>query len=364
MKFCNKCVTDSEWGPIIKGLGQRETKCPLCHCRDVYVYDTDANVELIEGLEGLLDIYTPTSALPPNYPTLKRKLLSDELRDRWHIFSDKLSSTDVYNIVCSVCSEKYADKASLFDSPVGLAETMEPDYMKDHSLLRGHTWEKIIESIRNKNRFHTGIVNLQILESYCSFIRKVYKKGSVLYRGRVSSEMGFPITEMGAPPADRATAGRANAEGIQCLYLASDIDTTLQEVRAGAFDYVSVGKFELMEDIVVVDLKAIDHISPFIAELNPLDHAINKEYLNKMNYEIGRVLRRSDSVLDYLPTQYIVDFIKSIEHDENPEYAGVVYNSTLNRRGENIAVFYPDLFQCTGAEVFHISELLFKKEKV
>lgn len=192
----------------------------------------------------------------------------------------------------------------------------------------------------------------------------MYKKGAIFYRSRISSEEGFSPEEMGAPPSEKATAGRANSAGIRCLYLASDPDTTIQEIRAGVFDYVSVGRFELQEDIVVVDLKAIDYISPFIDGLSFLEHAINKEHLKRINMEIGRPLRRSDSALDYIPTQYISDFIKSIMHDGKPEYAGIEYNSTINFSGQNLAIFYPDLFLCTDVEVYHIKELRYEKERL
>ena len=169
---------------------------------------------------------------------------------------------------------------------------------------------------------------------------------------------------MDAPPTDKVTAGRANSAGIRCLYLASDLKTTILEIRAGIFDYISVGKFELTRDIIVVDLKAIDQISPFIDGIDYVEHAVNKEHLKRINMEIGRSLRRSDSVLDYIPTQYIADFIKSISRDGEPEYAGIEYNSTINRTGQNLAIFYPELFICTEVEVYYINKLEYDEEKI
>ena len=148
---------------------------------------------------------------------------------------------------------------------------------------------------------------------------------------------------MSAPPAGKSSEGRANARGITCLYVASDVDTTLHEVRAGVFDFVCVGTFRLKKDITVVDLRAIAEISPFVEGLEYLDHAINKQYLEKLNTEMSKSLRRSDSTLDYVPTQYIVDFIKSIEHNDEQEYDGIEYNSTTNPGGYNLAIFNPDL---------------------
>jgi len=364
MKFCSHCIVDGELQPIIEGLGQIESTCPICGKRKAFIYDTDVHSQLTEYFEQLLEIYTPESMLPPEFPAEEKKLLVTELTDRWHIFNDKLTPTDVYRIIRALCADKYASMPSLFDAPIGIAELNDKEFLRDHSLLRSYSWDDFVDSVKKQNRFHTNHINLTILNRYCSFIRKVYKKGAIFFRGRISSEDGFLPVEMGAPPSDKATAGRANSAGIRCLYLASDLDTTIHEIRAGVYDYVTVGRFELTEDIVVVDLKAIDHISPFIDGCDFLEHAINKEHLKRINMEIGRTLRRGDSVLDYIPTQYIADFIKSIMHEGKPEYAGIEYNSTLNQSGQNLAIFYPELFVCTDVEVYHIKELHYKKERL
>ena len=44
-------------------------------------------------------------------------------------------------------------------------------------------------------------------------------------------------------------------------------------------------------------------------------------------------MRRSDRPLDYIPTQYITDFIQSIMHDNKNEYDGIEYHSTLYTEG-------------------------------
>jgi len=364
MKFCSRCIVDGELQPIIEGLGQQESVCPICGKRRALVYDTELHSELTEYFEQLLDIYTPAAMLPYDFPDHEKRLLVSELTDRWHIFNDKLNPTDIHRIVRAICAEKYASLPSLFDAPIGIAELNDKKFLRHHSLLRSNSWDDFVDSVKKQNRFHTNHIELTILNRYCSFIRKVYRKGTVFFRGRLCSEEGFQPEEMGAPPSDKATAGRANSAGIRCLYLASDLDTTIHEIRAGVFDFISIGRFELTQDIVVVDLKAIDHISPFIDGCDFLEHAINKAHLKRINMEIGRALRRSDSVLDYIPTQYIADFIKSITHEGKPEYAGIEYNSTISHSGQNLAIFYPELFVCTDVEVYHIKELHYAKEKL
>lgn len=65
----------------------------------------------------------------------------------------------------------------------------------------------------------------------------------------------------------------------------------------GAYDYVTVGKFKLTKDIIVVDLKEINQISPFIEGVDCLEYAINKEHLNKIN-DVDTEVYRID-MIDY-----------------------------------------------------------------
>lgn len=86
---------------------------------------------------------------------------------------------------------------------------------------------------------------------------------------------------MSAPPIEKTIDGRVNSAGIRCLYLANSVNTTINEVRAGIFDYITIGTFELKEDIIVVDFRKINKISPFIFALNGLDlteYALNKPF--------------------------------------------------------------------------------------
>lgn len=45
----------------------------------------------------------------------------------------------------------------------------------------------------------------------------------------------------------------------------------------------------MKKDIIVVDLKRINQISPFIEGLDCLEYAINKGHLKKINNEMGKI---------------------------------------------------------------------------
>ena len=359
MIFCERCFCDMEVISVIRNqieIGE----CPICHSRNVHLYDTDKHEELGILFDEFLSIYTPISQLPSSYPKSETQLLKSELKKNWSIFNNR-SDSDVYNIITALCKEKYEYNEELFDQPVGIQELYDQDYLTEHSLLTTNSWKDFVNALKTKNRFHTHYINLNLLERFCSYIRKPYKAGTVFYRCRISSEDGIDAQEMGAPPVDKTADGRANARGIRCLYLGDTAETTIYETRAGAYDFVTVGKFELKKDIIVVDLKKINQISPFIEGLDCLEYAINKEHLNKINDEMGKIMRRSDSALDYVPTQYITDFVKSIVHDGVPEYAGIEYKSVMHGEGYNLAVFEPEIFECVGTEVYRIDMIDYRK---
>jgi len=348
MICCEKCFKDIEIKAIIVSINQKGI-CELCRKRNVYIYNTDTNNELAEMFDDLLNIYTAKDDLPDDYPRENINLLKDELCRRWNIFS--IDNDLVYRAITGICHEKYQEHPEIFDTPIGILELNQKDYLKENSIMKNFEWEDFVEGIKTKNRFHTDYINKEVFYSFCNYIRKTYKVGKIFYRARICpDETGFAIGKMGAPPAGIATAGRANPTGISCLYLADKIETAFNEIKAGVYDFVAVGKFVLKEDIEVVNLTIVDQISPFWGIDNTV-HVVNKKHLQKISGEIAKPLRRHDSSLDYLPTQYISDFIKS------RGFAGIEFKSTMFKYGYNLAIFDEKLFECETVDVYDISEL-------
>ncbi|WP_409274846.1 RES family NAD+ phosphorylase [Neobacillus sp. SCS-31] len=354
MICCEKCFKDAEIKAIIKGINIIGD-CEICNKKNVYIYNTEKNMELVEHFNGLLEIYTTSDSFPEDFPREKANLLKDELNDRWDIFT--IDKEKIYTLVKNICSEKYSEIPDLFDLPIGITTLYQTGYLEENSLIKTFKWEDFVEEIKTVNRFHTNLVNTKVLEMFCAYATTSYRKGQVFYRGRISSSEGYPVDKMGAPPPGKASDGRANPLGISCLYLANDIETTFHEVRASVYDYVSIGEFELLEDIEVVDFIALDRISPFSAIDIEL-HSVNKEHLRKISNEIAKPLRRGDSSLDYLPTQYIAEFVKSIGHK------GIRFKSTRNERGFNLAVFDINLFNCTEVKIYDVKSIKYDYDSV
>jgi hypothetical protein len=67
--------------------------------------------------------------------------------------------------------------------------------------------------------------------------------------------------------------------------------------------------------------------------------------------QLSKPKRRSENELDYLPTQYLSELIKSIG------FAGVEFQSSLYANGFNLAIFEPDKFECIGVKVCEIKKI-------
>ena len=357
MIFCENCFKDIQIKSIIKSLNKKGT-CPICKKKQTYLYDTSSDTSLQGLLDDLLLIYVPASKLPDTYPRSELHMVSDELKNEWNMFSKDLLSHDIYDIIKSISSNLFSEEPKLFEEPVGIPQKNDKEYLKKHSILRGYTWEQFVEVIKFDNRFHTNIINKDLLETYLSYLRKDYLKDTIMFRGRLlKKDVIYTPKDMGAPPASYSKEGRANSVGIQRLYLADSIETCIHEIRAGAFDSLAIGKFKLTRDIAVIDFKKINDFSPFNEEFDFLEYFINKPILSKIDKEMAKTVRSNDNNLDYIPTQYLCDFIKTLKYSNESTYDGVEYSSTLNQSGYNLAIFNPSIFKCTKVDRYDINQL-------
>lgn len=187
------------------------------------------------------------------------------------------------------------------------------------------------------------------------------KAGSLWFRGRIGvvdsaihmgdrvvTRVATPYTEqdISALPPPRATAGRTNRQGVSVLYVASEIDTALAEIRPHPSHLISVGGFRARKDLRVArfDLP----IAPFSASDTRLD-------LFALIYHIDSLL--SAPVIPeerhrYAATQLLADVL--IRHG----FEGVIYRSSVGS-GINLCAFDPWAFEydVTASGVKQVDQL-------
>lgn len=357
MRIGIECFKDIEIRSIIESQG-RIGKCEITGKEKQYIYDTEESEELAPIFSEVLDVYTSNSELPKNFPESLKDKIEIILERDWSIFN--IHANEIKRAIMAICKTMYNEDSLIFKEVVGIENMCDSGYFERKCIMKHNDWESFVASIKNKNRFHSNHINLKLLEELFQSekMQVLLKKGGIsLYRARISEEKPLDKQQMGPPPLEYVTAGRANSKGIRCLYLASDVETTFHELRARDLDYISIGTFTVKKDVKLVDLSNLDKISPFSDETFECDwFAINMPILKKISYEIAKPLRRQDSELDYLPTQYIADFVKSLGFD------GICYRSTLNPSGVNYAIFEYKKFECERVTLYHVKSLKYNTE--
>lgn len=349
LKCCEKCFKSEEIKSIIISLNNTGN-CDFCGSRGIKIYNLVEDKGLAEPFNILLSIFEgKDDLLKDSYPANKLISIKYEFEHRWNIFNN-YSSDNVYVFLNELLKYDYPDKLQLLNDQVGIREWMNSSFLEENSILKGITWDDFVECIKFENRFHSNHINLEVLERYIDKISGVIES-EIYYRGRISNEKEITDSEdISAPPRERATAGRANSEGIRHLYLASDIETGISEIRPSIDDTVFIGKFPVSDQgLKVVDFRLLNQVDVFQSlEDNPASFAINIETLDKMGKAISKPVRSGDSKLDYIPTQFIVDFIKSLNNSKNIGYQGIVFKSTLSTTGHNMMIFDPEILECTS----------------
>ncbi|CAN2249377.1 RES family NAD+ phosphorylase [Bacillus vallismortis] len=353
---CEKCFISKEIKSIVISYANIGN-CDFCNSNHVHVYNLTKDDGLGELFNNILNIFKLGSDLiSDGYPPYRLISIKDEFEKKWKIFNG-LNGNQIYLFLETLLKEKYADKIPFINNQVGIVEWMNENYLNENSVLKGYSWKEFVDYIKHENRFHTNHINKEILKDYLKKITSTVEE-DLFFRARVSNEQELRKEDMGAPPPKYATSGRANSEGISHLYLGSDTNTVVSEIRPSLSDTIYIGRFPIREKLKVIDFRLLKGLDVF--EFNdPTRFAINLEIFNEMSKDISKPVRSGDSKLDYLPTQYIVDYIKSLNESESDEYNydGIVFDSTLSNTGYNLMIFDPNTLNCTKVEQRTIQSL-------
>ena len=343
MNCCIHCFESDYLNKIIVG-NKTMGNCDYCKSKDVNIYDSS---ELSVFFKGILDLYEINVAGKP----IEEQIIDDFPKKVFSVLLIK--SKNIKSLLADIIQDDFSEYESIFTNTVKLkclSSNIEDVIIKPLSL----SWDKFADEIKSVNRFHfANALDLEKLKSLFKHFEKNIPKGKKYYRARITNSP-FPYSkkEMGNPPNHLAKSGRANPTGISYLYLANDITTTLYEARASLFDYVSVGTFRLEENIKVINLSRKTYDVFRLAELETLEEVlIHSSFIDKLEQELSKPRRKNDSELDYLPTQYLSELIKSMGFD------GIEFLSSLYSEGHNIAIFYPEKFKCLDVATYDIIDI-------
>ncbi|MGD1008250.1 MAG: RES family NAD+ phosphorylase [Ignavibacteriaceae bacterium] len=339
---CTQCFKDYYLKETIIRFNKKKD-CDYCNAKNVFVIDTNI---LQEYFEPFLNLYEPIK----RYYTIKRKKSTnqriwDRLAKDWNIFSNDLINTK--GLLIQIL-DKYK-KSPIFKNNVRLISSIK--IPPGRTSLLENIWDEFSEELKHSNRyFPLKEVDKDKLVSLLQYLEYKIPKNKIYYRARNSfKDKKFDPSDLGKPPEDKTRNGRANPIGISYLYLASDNKTAISEIRPSLLDRITIGKFKVTSELIVIDLR---YISPFsFARDEDFEYLIKDlKYLDKLGTALSKPLNPLDAELEYLPTQYLCEFIKRKDWD------GVLYRSSLSG-GSNLALFNDDKVECLKTFLYQVLNL-------
>ncbi|KHJ63113.1 hypothetical protein NCPPB3923_09885 [Burkholderia glumae] len=315
MRCCPECFGDRGLRKnIIPSLSPTRGQCDYCGSSDVDLIEPR---QLANVFEMLASVYESDSDGKP---------LVEWMKSDWYLFShprlDDARANELLNCI--------------FDDDAITGKTFAPSASyKSEGLAR---WETLRDELLFKNRYFLdeALDTDRLKELLAHLLADGMPE--IWYRARImTSDLPYPIAEMGAPPTRLTSHGRANPVGIPYLYLGSLPDTAAAEIRPHTGEVACVAEFTVRQPLVAVDLRnPRESVSPFVlADAGAIGQLrADIPFLERLGDELTRPVLPRSAAIDYIPSQYLCEFIKKSGYD------GVVYRSSVSD-GMNLALFDP-----------------------
>ncbi len=317
MKCCPNCFGDKGLKKEIFPLLSKESgKCNFCDSDNQPLINPK---DLIDYFELLLGVYKIDSSGRP----LIKCLMYD-----WSLFpSDMINEAKAQILLGEVLDN---------------GDIVRKSYSALHEDIESlNAWEDLKSELMCRNRFFpNNTIDFDRLESQFSrLIWDIEEIPSVWYRSRIKEDgKDFTTNDMGPPPPKKTSHGRANPIGIPYLYIGSSIASVISEVRPHPGESVCTVECRLHNNLKIVDLrKPRATISPFLlSDENEIASLRNDlKLLEKLGDELSTPVLPTSVAIDYIPSQYLCEFIKKCG------YSGVAYKSSVSD-GINLALFDAD----------------------
>lgn len=319
---CPECFDDRGLrDQLFPSLNPGHGSCDFCGTADTQLVEPG---RLANYFELLVNVYEPSG---------DGKSLVEWMKDDWQLFShERMDVAHAKELLGEILNDGELVRRTFAPSPSYISEGLAQ-------------WDKLRDEMMYANRWFLDVgIDLNRLRQLLDMLIAPPLPRQ-WYRARIrTDEEVFPIDKMGAPPKRRSSPGRANPAGIPYLYLGSLPGTAAAEIRP------HTGEVACVADFTIPEIKAVDLrnprklVSPFIltdaSEIGQL--RADLPFLERLGEELTRPVQPAGAAIDYIPSQYLCEFIKKSGFD------GVVYRSSVSD-GVNLALFDPE--QATGGAV-------------
>lgn len=228
-------------------------------------------------------------------------------------------------------------------------------------------WQKFVLGLQNENRFILDERIQEFIDALIKYSKKyrnhTLKEDTELFRARLhpynsqKNDTSYRPEEMGAPPPEKARAGRLNPEGIPYLYLASDEYTAIAEIRPWKKATLTIARAKVSRDLTIVDVT-----DTTTSELNQDSDGFSEGNDNaKIMWELISYLfsvpQHPEDQVSYAPTQYLAEAYKKNGFD------GIKYKSSLSETGCNYVLFNSDYVNIEKTENIEVTSVKYDYKK-
>ncbi len=158
------------------------------------------------------------------------------------------------------------------------------------------------------------------------------------------------------PVKGQAREGRVNAKGIPCLYVSTDANTAMAEVRPWLGSAISLAQFETNRELKITNLWSETQKRKFYLRGEPPAEERNAAVWAAVDHAFARPIEVDDNTAEYAPTQVIAEFFKSLGYD------GIAYRSSLGP-GYNLAFFDTEVATLINCVPYETRALKFEFEQ-
>lgn len=316
--------------------------------------DTD---ELQEMFMPVANLYTPiedfmwTEDMRRIADEGSGEFIWDKLNDDWNIFNDSLDYGQIIELTKDILGSsnpKDGDGYRVDSNVVDEEEYIGIDLERNEE--HKQEWEDFCHELKHGNRYFPE-KTFRILENVIPHCEDGIEKDEFFFRARINDgHSKWPCGQMGKPPMEKTKHGRGNPEGISYLYLATTAQTAMKEVRPNIHDHLTVAKFRFKNDARIINLTSRWVIDSPFKHGDKLKSVLDSLYpIRLLKESLSTPIDLHKASLDYLPTQYLCEFIKK------KGYAGLMYISSFSPRDCNLLIYDEGLVSCEGTELYKFS---------
>lgn len=251
--------------------------------------------------------------------------------------------------------EKYFDESdSSFEARKLWYEFKDAIFYENRFFVK-HQLLDILSRYMEKNTLYvkTGQIyyRARVIDDSCINDHMIYKcysasdgkKLDVKYVGKANPFKGLTKEASFVPPKNvKVSAGRANPKYVKYLYVAECPTTAIFEVRPFIYDAVNIAKIQANEPLRVANI-AVD-----LDLFNDKNATVEMYVMGMIQGAFSKPTNNTD---DYIPTQVIAEYIKSLGYD------GIRFNSSIHSGGVNLTIFNYEKCEAISSQDFRIENI-------